>query len=256
MPTREKPRNLQDVSHLFLSREKRTVSRGGTVEAVLWLVPLGAGSNRAFMASGCAAAAAAKGIRVTLLEIGRGLPNIGYYFSLDPTKYATASVDPSRLVTGSAGSCLQFVSCTRTESLDRYDPQHSTDDLPHLFIIAFEGETEYRIIEDIGRRWMPDHGGLPDAVCAFGGPGAPIERRALFDSVRKRHRDAFLLDLVNGSAAGKSGEADETLSVPERLVSSWCKRFVPEDPFFDDIVSNVLQVLSHRRRRAEGHATG
>lgn len=186
----------------------------------------------------------------------QGAPNIGYYFSLDPTKYATASVDPSRLVTGSAGSCLQFVSCTRTESLDRYDPQHSTDDLPHLFIIAFEGETEYRIIEDIGRRWMPDHGGLPDAVCAFGGPGAPIERRALFDSVRKRHRDAFLLDLVNGSAAGKSGEADETLSVPERLVSSWCKRFVPEDPFFDDIVSNVLQVLSHRRRRAEGHATG
>ena len=226
------------------------------VEAVLWLVPLGVGGNRAFMASGCAAAAAAKGVSVTLLEIGRGLPNIGYYFSLDPPEYAAASIDPSRLVTGSAGSCLQFVSCTGTEPLDRYDPRHGTVDSPHLFVIAFEDETEYRIIEDIGRRWMPSHGGHPDAVCAFGGPDDRIERQFFFDNVRKRHRDAFLLDLVNGSAAGKSGKADETLSVPECLVSSWCKRVVPEDPFFDDIVSNVLQVLSHRRRRAEGHATG
>ena len=256
MSTREKPRNLQDVSHLFLSREKRTQRRDGTVEAVLWLVPLGEGSNRAFMASGCAAAAAAKGINVTLLEIGRGLPNIGYYFSLDPPEYAAASVDPSCLVTGSAGPCLQFVSCALTEAFDRYDPRRTTVDSPHLLVIAFEENAEHGIIEDIGRRLMPDHGGHPDALFAFSDPDACIDRRALFDNVRKRHRDTFILDLVNGSAVGKSGEADEMLSVPERLVSSWCKRVVPEDPFFDDVVSNVLQVLSHRRRRAEEHATG
>jgi len=234
----------------------RAGRRGGTVEAVLWLVPLGAGSNRAFMASGCAAAAAAKGVSVTLLEIGRGLPNIGYYFSLDPQEYAAAGIDPSRLVKGDAGPNLQFFSCALTEALGPPVPRHLTARSPHLLVIAFEEGLGHQVIEDIGRRWLPDHGGHPDAVCAFGGADARIERRTLFDDVRKRHRDAFLLDLVNGRSAGKSGVADETLSVPERLVSSWSKKLVPEDPFFDDVVSNVLQVLSHRRRRAEGHATG
>lgn len=226
------------------------------MEAVLWLVPLGPGNNRAFMASGCAAAAAAKGLHVTLLEIGRGLPNIGYYFSLDPHEYAAASADPSRLVTGSSGTSLQFISCTRTKSLDLYEPRRITVDSPHLLVIAFDEKTEHGVIEDIGRRWMPDHGGNPDALCAFGGPDAGIERRALFDTMRKRHREAFLLDLVNGCETEKGAEADETFSIPEHLVSSWCKRALPEDTFFDDVVSNVLQVLSHRRRRAEGHASG
>jgi hypothetical protein len=256
MPTREKPRNLQDVSHLFLSREKGSVRPGGTVEAVLWLVPLGTGSNRAFMVSGCAAAAAAKGVRVTLLEIGAGLPNIGYYLALDPREYAAAGIDASRLVMGNHGPNLRYVSCTRAETLDRYDPEPVAGPSPHLLVIAFDEGIEHAVIEGIGRRWMPGHGGRPDAVCAFGDPDALNERRTLLAGVRKRQRDAFLLDLTTGSVEAGGGETDETLSVPERLVSSWRNRVLPEDPFFDDVVSNVLQVLSHRRRRAVDHATG
>jgi hypothetical protein len=256
MPTREKPRNLQDVSHLFLSRGKSAERRGAAVEAVLWLISLGAGNNRAFISAGCAAAAAGKGVHVTLLEIGGGLPNIGYYFSLDPREYAVVSVDPSRLVTGKAGDYLQYVSCAATGPLERYEPPSCIVDAPRLLLVAFEYGIENRIVEDIGSRWMPDHGGRPDALCTFGAPGGRIERRTLLDGVRELHREAFLLDLAGDSAAERNGVADETLTVPERLVSSWFKKLPPEDPFFDDIVSTVLQVLSHRRRRMEDHAAG
>lgn len=227
----------------------------------MWLLPVGSGNNRAFMASGCAAAAAAKGLQVTLLEIGEGFPNAGYYFSLDPSEYAAPSVDPSRLVAGSIGTNLQFVYCSGAEALDRYDPGLITADSPHLLIIACEGEIEHRVIEDIGRRCMMDHSGHPDALCAFGGPESRIEKRALFASMRRRNREIFLLELVSGCpTAGSEGAeecsgADEILSIPERLVSSWRKRAAPEDRFFDDMISNILQVLSHRRRRAEGHAS-
>jgi hypothetical protein len=262
MPTRDKPRNLKDVSHLFLSRGERAWQPGGGVEAVLWLVPVGSLNNRAFIASGCAAAAAAKGLRVTLLEIGEGLPNVGYYFSLDPSEYAAPGVDPSRIVAGGTGAGLRFLSCSGIEALDPYDPESITSDSPHLLIIAFEAVIEHLMVEDIGRRWLTGHSGHPDALCAFGGTGAGIERRALFDSIRRRNREVFLLDLVSGGPSGVSGGAeenggaDETFSVPERLVSSWRRRNVPEDRFFDDIVSNILQVLSHRRRKVEGHASG
>lgn len=255
MPTRDKPRNLQDVSHLFLSRGKRTGQSGGRVEAVLWLVSAGRGNNRAFMASGCAAAAAAKGLHATLIEIGEGLPNVGYYFSLGASVYAAPSVDPSRLVTGSVEPYLRFVSCAGAEALDQYDLGMITDDSPHLLLIAFEWGIEHRIVEDIGRRWMPAHGGHPDALCAFGGADSRIDRKALFDSMRKGGRETFILDLVKGHMVEESAVADETFSVPDRLVSSWHRRAAPEDRFFDDIVSNILQVLSHRRRRAEGHAS-
>ncbi len=253
MPTRRKPRNLQDVSHLFLSRGKEGVPRSGAVEAVLWLISIGEGSNRAFMASGCAAAAAAKDVHVTLLEIGGGLPNIGYYFALDPAEYAAASVDPSRLVTGDHGSNLRYVSSVRAEAVEPHGPEPVLHLSPRLLLMAFDEGFDHRIMEDIGGRWMPEHGGRPDAVCVFGDPSARVEGGTLLADVRKHQRGALILDLTTGAG---SGEADERLSVPERLVSSWRKRALPDDPYFDDVVSTVLQVLSHRRRRTEDHAAG
>jgi hypothetical protein len=256
MPTRRKPRNLQDVSHLFLSRGKEGVPGSGPAEAVLWMISIGGGSNRAFMASGCAAAAAGKGVRVTLLEIGRGLPNIGYYFALDPPEYAAAGIDPSRLVRGNHGPNLQFVSSVRAEALDPHGAETVPLLSPHLLLVAFDEGIDYRTMEDIGGRWMPDHGGRPDAVCVFGDPNTRKGHGTLLADVRKRQRDAFILDLAVGSGGAGSGEADERLSVPGRLVSSWRKKVPPDDPFFDDAVSTVLQVLSHRRRRSEDHAAG
>ena len=112
MPSHEKPRNLQDVSHLFLSGGRSRARRAVQAEAVLWLVSIGPGGNRAFLAAGCAAAAAAKGVHVTLIEVGRGFPNVGYYLALDPQVYAAVSVDPSHLLEGSAGPRLRYASST------------------------------------------------------------------------------------------------------------------------------------------------
>ncbi len=251
-----KPRKLHDVSHLFLSRGRESAPTGSTAEALLWLISLGGEGNRAFMASGCAAAAAAKGIHVTLLEIAGGLPNIGYYFGLAPSEYAAVGVDPKRLVMGDNGPNLQFVLGARTESFGLSSPRFSKQRLPHLLLLAFDGGCEYSVIEGIGGKWLPGHGGRPDAVCLFGGPEAREEFGTVLTGVRERHADAYILDLsMGGSAAGAIG-ADENFSIPDRLASSWRKKSPPEDPFFDDVVSTVLQVLSHRRRGTEDHAAG
>ena len=226
----------------------------------MWLVTLGECRNRAFMASGCAAAAAAKGIRVTLAEIGGGLPNIGYYLSLDPSEYAAPGIDPSRFLEGSIGDNLRFVSCSGIEALERYDPGVAEDDIPHLLLIAFDGGVLPGTAADMGRIWMPDHGDGPDALCVFGDPALRSETRVLFDQARKGNKEAFLLELVEGDSPGDADDAgagegaDEIFAVPERLVSSWRRRSTPDDRFFDDLITNVLQVLSHRRRRAERYA--
>jgi len=256
MPSREKPRNLHDVSHLFLSRGGSTTNGTVQAEAVLWLVSLGPGGNRAFLATGCAAAAAAKGVHVTLVEIGRGLPNVGYYLSLEPQVYAAVSVDPSRLLAGSAGPRLRYASSAGIDPLDRHDPLSEGTPWPRLTIVAFDRAIGRWIAEKGIPRWLPANGGRPDAICCFGGPGGRIEREAMLRDLRREHPSAFLLDLAGDPSAERGAAADETFVVPEQLVSSWPKRLLPEDPFFDDIVSTLLQVLSYRRRRTEGHATG
>ncbi|HER43269.1 MAG TPA: hypothetical protein ENO08_02270 [Candidatus Eisenbacteria bacterium] len=256
MPTREKPRDLHDISHLFLSRGRSAGPRGAPVEAVLWLVSLGAGGNRAFFAAGFAAAAAAQGVHVTLLEIGGGLPNIGYYLSLGPEEYAASSADPSRLVSGSAGPRLRYLFSAGIERLERHDPPAFAADSPRLLVAALDRGIGRGAVESVVSRWLPEHGGRPDALCCFGGPDDRIEREVLLDGLRRDHREAFLLDLAKDSAAGGSRAADETFAVPERLVSSWAGRRLPEDPFFGDVVSHLLQVLSYRRKRVKDHAAG
>ena len=220
---------------------------------MLWLVSLGAAGNRAFIASGCASAAAAKGLYITLLEIGEGLPNVGYYFSLEPHEYAAVTVEPRRIIAGETEPNLRFFSCARAEPLLRFDPPGIRVDLPHLLVVAFDGSLRRDSIEDIGHRWMPEHRGAPNALCAFGEADDREGRKALFASIRSSRRDAFILDLVGGGE--EEAGADETIAVPEHLVSLWRKRSPPQDRFFDDILSNVLQVMSHRRRRTEGHAS-
>ena len=226
------------------------------MEALLWLISPGGEGNRAFMAAGCAAAAAAKGVRVTLIEVGGGLPNIGYYFGLDPPEYAAAGPDHSRLLVGDHGPNLRYISCTRTGSLDRLNRDSSTVDSPHLLLVAFDGPGDYRAMEDIGGRWLPEHGGLPDALCLYGGSEARREQGVSLAEVMRRNRDAYILNLAMEAGGAEGFEADESIPVPDRLVSSWRRKSPPEDPFFDDVVSTLLQVLSHRRRRTEDHAAG
>jgi hypothetical protein len=256
MPSNEKPRNLQDVSHLFLSGGRSRVKRPAQVEAVLWLVSIGPGGNRAFLAAGCAAAAAARGVHVTLIEIGRGLPNVGYYLALEPKVYAAVSVDPSHLLTGSAGPRLRYASSAGIDPLDRYDPFDDEPVSPSLTIVAFDYAVGRWIAVKGANHRLPARGGRPDALCCFGGPDDRIEREEALRDLRREYPEAFMLDLAEHPVAERGGTADETFAVPAHLASSWPRRLLPEDPFFDDIVSTLLQVLSYRRRRTEGHATG
>ena len=101
MPAERRPKNLHDVSHLFLSHRSRPELRTpSTSGAHIWLVAQSGRINRAHLAAGCSYALAGKGLGVTLLEFDTGLPNVGYYFGLEASRYLRPVLDDEALVTG------------------------------------------------------------------------------------------------------------------------------------------------------------
>jgi hypothetical protein len=256
MPIQRTPKSLYDVSHLFLSKREIPSSRSRSVEAAIWLVRIGSSFNRAFFASGCANAVAAKGLFVTLVEVGAGLPNIGYYYSLDPIEYASLSVDDYRLVTGFRPPYTRFASAVRTVEMNRYAPPILPDGSTHILLIAFDhtkgGDMEGRRseIERIGGKVLRGHGGFPDALVVCDEGSEPVEVRRFLADARMVYPGTPVFRVTSRLGEDKPFGADESIPMPAGLKRAWSSRSAPAAPFFDGLVSNLLQVLSHRRRKA------
>lgn len=226
----------------------------------MWLAALERPVNRAFFAAGFANALAAKQLCVTLIEIGGGLPNIGYYYALDPAEYVVPIIDGSRFVVGSRAPYTRFASAARADVIGRYVPSPFPGESAHVLAMAFEyidaGEREVRssMLEDISRRLLPSHSGLPDAVIAFDAGGNDASVKRFIDDVRGRYPETLLFRVTTCPMGELAVDVDESIVSPEELKSLWSSRAVPTITFFDGLVSNLLQVLSHRRRKAGAHA--
>ena len=102
-----RPRDLHDISHLFLSSAAPAASTA-CARALVAVAGVGDGPWRAFTAAGLARALAAAGLDVTLLETGRALPNAGYYFALEPAAYLRPVLDPRAVVSGPGDGSIRF----------------------------------------------------------------------------------------------------------------------------------------------------
>jgi hypothetical protein len=138
MPPRRTPKRLRDVSHLFLSKSgsfKFTEER--SVEAVVWLAVTGRSLNRAYLASGIGTAFARLGMKVTLLELGEGLPNIGYYFTREPAEYLGATLDGRAVIYGVSESLISYAYAVQPEAFGHIQDTVSFPGYPHLIVVAF-----------------------------------------------------------------------------------------------------------------------
>lgn len=259
------PKRLHDVSHLFLSKHDssnaRIVSR---VEAAVWLVVHGDSLNRAYLAAGIATAFAGHGIHVTMYELESGLPNVGYYFALEPEEYLALTLDKSSVISGESGASIRY-------SIVREAKQFSEDriktppvDSPHVILTALtcpRKKLNATFFTELGKHTScrGGRGKRPislDGVMFCTDGGRPELNRTITSLLTETYPQAILFVAgPDGKTCSGSG-ADEAVTIPPGFGSTWVKRVPPADPFFGDFTANFLQVLSHRRRKALSDAAG
>jgi hypothetical protein len=80
--------------------------------------------------------------------------------------------------------------------------------------------------------------------------------RGFIDEFRSLSSDAVLFLASPSFGVEPGGGVDERILIPADLVSSWYRPIPPSQPFFTDLCSSFLQVLSFRRRRKAKYAAG
>ncbi len=258
MHPRRTPKELPDVSHLFLSRSDPAGDPGsGPVEAVFWIAVEKGFLHRAFLASGFGTAFAANGMDVSLLEVGAGLPNVGYYFAMEPSNYLAPVVECGGVVTGSPSASLWFAYAHEPVSLLGIQREFEDGERPHVILLSFSfsgggpdpellgelvGCTVHHLRGSRGNRW-------PDGVLIFGVDDSMRPAERFIRTLRSGNGDLIVFQHSADSAGRTDHEVDEMLTLPEGLFGSAARRLPPSDPFFNDCAVNLLELLSYRRKR-------
>jgi len=264
MPERRSPRTLRDVSHLFLSGTEPARRAAPRSTVCVWIAVVGASLNRAHCAAGVAAAFARQGMCVSLLEVCRGLPNIGYYFGMEPAAYLAPTLDRSELVSGVWNGEIRFCFSADEAAFERYHGEDLPPGAPHAIVVAFSYPPERAAARFLaGLRSataaVSDEGTAlgqrpPDAIIAAGCRESAGRARALTAGMRDAFPHAAIFLLGDGGDAGRAGDADEGLVVPADLRASWARRLPPVDQLFGELAAGLLQVVSLRRRKGSGYA--
>ena len=272
------PKRLLDVSHLFLSKNDSERSKGVTGgEAAVWLAIQGETLNRAHLAAGIATALASQGIHVTLLELGQGLPNVGYYFALEPAEYLALTLDESSVITGESGTFIRYSIAPSPGRFPTGDRKAPPADSPHVSLIAFTcplaesyrefftelGSTTASLggtRDDGGTRAGSDSGN-PSVGGNHSGEGMLLDGLMFMTDGGKPELDREVIDFIGGANPrtvvfvarpdGSTGDdygADEIVILPSDITTTWVKRVPPMGPFFSDFTASFLQVISLRRR--------
>jgi hypothetical protein len=264
MPHQRSPRTLRDVSYLFLSGGKSTAAREPRrSEAVIWIAAVGSSVNRAHLAAGTAVACTKQGMHVSLMEVSRNLPNVGYYFGMEPADYLMPALDRSRLMSGVWGDGVRCCFSTKLSSFLRCSDEALQQGAPHAVVAAFSCPAnaatarfflELRVTAAALSDRKEKGECVPDCIIiAADGPNA-ARARGLLSDLRETFPQAVVFLVASGSDCGLTIKADESLLLPMELRYSWARRMPPEDHFFSELVTNVFQILSFRRRKAVGHA--
>lgn len=264
MPTRRHPRTLHDVSHLFLSSGASAATRGeGRSEAVVWIAAAGRSANRAHLVSGAAAAFAAQGVVVTVCEEADNLPNVGYYFGLEPADYLAAALDRRALVAGFWNGAVRFVSSPSIEALARRGGEAPPAQRHHVLVAAATvppggaaraGSALERIAgaHSACPRERPVR---PDAIIVASPAEGGSHAGEIAAAFRGRYAESLLVFL------GRAGTprpvcADECVALPADLEASLPRRTPPGDPLFGELAALLLQRIGSRRRRNADVAGG
>jgi hypothetical protein len=242
-----RPRELRDISHLYLSRTGRRNGGDGAAEALVLLASLGGGPMRAWLASGLASAAASTGAKVTLLEAGEGLPNAGYYFALPPREYMRPVLDRTSAVEIDGGRGLKVLS-VRDPAVLRYTDGSQAG--PGLTVCAFDWPCEAGL-DVLAGPFAEGAAAMLLVVSEAYGPAAEELRRGFGELFPGSPVKALC-----GEREADWPEGFETSPVPHTMLEGLGRRRPPVSAYLDGLAAELLQRLGSRRKGTGGERTG
>jgi hypothetical protein len=252
----QRPRNLRDISHLYLTSPRATEEERPGYSALVLIVSLEGGALRAWLSAGLAAALGSQNAAVTLLETGPGMPCAGYYFALAPGRYLGPVLEPGSVV--EAGHGRSVVSVYSRDPALLIDPGTGYAAGPRIVLVAFEWE---------GAACDPVLAGLLDSIPALGGSGrwaglpaflltvsdhCPVsteEIRLVFEGLFPGGES---LSLYPGGVEGGAPPGIEPSPFPVEMLRDLPRRRPPASSFMSGLAGEVIQRLGSKRRGAAG----
>lgn len=242
-----RPRDLRDISHLYLSKhDEKGEGAAGSVALVL-LASLGGSPLRAWLAAGLASTFAAQNASVTLLDAGRSLPNAGYYFALAPDRYLRNALDPDAVVEMDTGGGVRC-RCSRDPGLLEYRAGPPAPGL-HVILAAFDwrGKGIHGLLDSFPEE-IPAF--LLTVSDSYPGSGGGIVRELA---------DTFpgipALALFPGGDREWAGGIEPS-PFPAEMLEALSRRKPPVSEFLTGLAGEILQRLGSRKRGAAHDSIG
>ena len=209
--------------------------------------------NRAHFAAGCSYAMSVKGIAVSLLEFDSGLPNVCYYSGLEAREYLGLVLAGSETLKGRIDPGIRYTCCRIPESLGSHFTAEIEQGSPHVFLTVLElsgaasrADHVDSILKHSSRMAARDGG--PDATIIVSDASA---LGPFLEAMELEPPDDLVFHVICGDSSDEHGGIAETIPMPAHIRSSWGARALPKDAFFDGLASNLLQLISHRRKALE-----
>ena len=256
----QRPRNLRDISHLYLSSSREPGEAAADPGALVMIASLQGGPLRAWLSAGLAAAFGSQNTSesqkaaVTLLETGPGLPSAGYYFALEPGCYLRPAIEPGAVVEANAGRSVEVI-CARDPVLLR---QSDTGRVPgpRVFLFAFDWPGS---AGSAGLRGMLDS--IPALREAGGWEGLPAFLLTLSErypgsaeGILREFEALFpggpALALFPGEKVIETAQGIEPCPFPPEMLEGLARRKPPASSFLSGLAGEIFQRLGSRKRGA------
>jgi len=246
-----RPRDLQDISHLYLSKKNVKGEEAAGSVALILVASLDAGPLRAWLSSGLAVAFGSNNADVVLLDVGLSLPNAGYYFALGPGRYLRSVLDAAAAVETEAGRGVRII-CSRDPDLKGYLDEKTAGEL-NVIIVAFEwqGKTSGNML-----RGLSDS--LPSEIPAFlltVSDSCPGSAEYILGEFEDIFPGGPALALYPG-AENAQVAGIEPCPFPVEMLEGLSRRKPPASTFFTGLTGEILQRLGSRKKGAARDGIG
>jgi hypothetical protein len=231
------------------------------------LASIGPAFCRAFLASGAAAALAREGdSRVTILETGPSLPNVGYYFALEPAEYLSLSLGRGGSINGLRGDSLRFACAASPGGLSLAGARFQASARSHVIVNAFDSEAlraggsmPPELIEAWRAGSLHGAGAAAHALVLFCDASGAVTAEDLPASFRRCFPGGTVFLPVGagafpGLAGGAGPSGVEYFELPAERLPGLARRAAPRDPFFQGLASRILRILGSMSRRGRADA--
>jgi hypothetical protein len=251
----DKPERLKKVSHLFLSGESKKSRPNDETEVIVWIDFPEFKFNRAYFAAGFAYAFARYAETVTIVETGRGLPNCGYYFSLEPAEYLRPLVDERAIVSGFPSEGIRYIYSNWEGNNQILSKEFPPASFPHFILQAFSyprrkerGELIQSLKMASGHYSFSNTmgGPLPEVLLLVEDVSSPCRR--IVEMYKQEEEDIIIL-YVHLPGDFVCEEAEDNVSAPAPCLWGGYRRIPPSHSYFDSLSTRIVQMVSTRRRK-------